>query len=164
MPFLSNNDLYELTNAWNSRRDDAFKQKIEDDFVDYLVRNIPSDLADRLHWAIQNAESPRDLSVGFANGDVHFRDDHVFTAEGWGQRKMSVKQVIYRTNALTRVAEAIGPSITVQHRFHNGIVSFTIHFWPPRVIHPPGGDIYADMPPLETGRVNNPEDEYSEAD
>jgi len=162
MPLFSNNDITDFANAWNIRRNEAFKQKIEDDFVENFLINLPSaeELRARMLEAIQRAESPRDLYCGTGQ---HWPDNHTFTAGGWGQRKMSIKQVIYRTNALRRIGEAIGPNFFITKRFVDGHVFFMINFSLPRPQPPPGGeDVYWDMPHLETPYVNNPEDEYSE--
>ena len=149
MAFLTNNDIDELSSAWNRRRDNAFKDAIEDDFVHMMLQHVPDNLKEQLLWAIHRAAAPVQLQVAFS---VQFDCDHTFTAEGWGSRKMSIHKVIYTTNALERIARSIGPNIKVSHRFSRNSVFFTIDFWPPRprphVVHNPE-DEYADMPPLD---------------
>jgi hypothetical protein len=149
MAFLNNNDIDELSSAWNRRRDEAFRDAIEDDFVHMMLQHVPDNLKEQLLWAIHNATAPVQLQVAFS---VQFDRDHAFTAEGWGTRKLSIRQVIYNTNALARIARSIGPNIKVSHRLTQNSVFFTIDFWPtrvyPHVVHNPE-DEYADMPHLE---------------
>jgi hypothetical protein len=141
MPLLTDSDIHDLTLAWNNRRDAAFYQKVEDDFVEHLLSKVPLDLRERMLEAIASAKSPRDLYVKFEGG-MSFKDNHIFTAEGWGARKMSLKQVIYRTKALKRIAEAIGPNIVIRHGKGFGYTYFTIDFMIPRMV--PSADIYSD--------------------
>lgn len=154
MPILSNTDIKEIADTWNLRRDDAFRAKITSDFVVMMLDNVPSDLKSQLLWVVQNVTTPSHLQLGFG---IQFDISHTFTAEGWGNRKWSIKRLIYRTDALERIAREIGPNIKVTPHIVNDIVFFTIDFWPPRVypyaVHNPE-DLYADMPSLsEAGDV-----------
>ena len=149
MAFLSISDIDEMTSAWNLRREEAFKNAIEDDFVHTMLHHVPENLKAQMMWAIHNATAPVQLQVSFG---VQFDINHTFKAEGWGERALSIKKVLYQTNALERIAQSIGPNIKVSFRFVRNSVHFTIDFWPPRpsphIIHDPE-DVYADMPGLE---------------
>jgi len=148
MPILSANDIKEISDTWNLRRDDAFKARVTSDFVVLMLDHVPENLKSQLLWAVQNVTTPSHLQLGFG---IQFDTSHTFTAEGWGNRKWSIKQVIYRTDALERIAREIGPNIKVTPHFVQNVVFFTIDFWPhrvyPYVVHDPE-DVYADMPPL----------------
>jgi hypothetical protein len=150
MTILSSSDINDLSTAWNLRRDTAFRQRIEDDFVELMLRYVPENLKEKLLWAIHQATNPAELSVSYA---AQFDIDHTFTAEGWGDRRCSIKNVVFHSNALARLGEAIGPNIRVVGHVTHTCVYFTIDFWPPRVyphvIHNPEEEHYDDMPPLE---------------
>lgn len=149
MPILTDIDIDDLSAAWNRRRDDAFRDAITDDFVATMVSHVPENLKAQMLWAIHNATTPAQLQVNFG---VQYEISHTFTADGWGDRRLSLKHVLYRTNALERIAQAIGPNIKVSFRYGVTTIFFTIDFWPirayPHVVHNPE-DQYDDMPPLE---------------
>jgi len=151
MTILSSNDINELTTAWNLRRDTAFRERIEDDFVDLMLRYVPENLKEQLLWAVHRATNPAELNVNYG---ARFDIDHTFTAEGWGDRRCSIKHVVFHSRALARLGEAIGPNIRVTGHVTHTSVYFTIDFWPPRVyphvIHNPEEQDDDDMPPLET--------------
>jgi hypothetical protein len=152
MTILSSDNINELSAAWNRRRDDAFYDKIEDDFVELMLRYVPENLQSQMLWAIHNANSPKDLQVSFG---VQFEIDRTFTAEGWGDRKCSISRLLRRSNALKRIAEAIGTNIRVSYRAGVDTFFFTIDFWPTRIyphiiMNPEEVDDEDDMPPLDS--------------
>jgi hypothetical protein len=147
MPFFSTSDINELSNAWSARRNDAFNQKVEDDFVQYMINNVPIDLKDHLLHAISIATKPGHLSVVF--GDVQFDADHLFYAEGWGNKRLTLRQVLRNTQALSRISEYLGPNMGVSYHYADNKVFFTVDFWAPRPQPHVIRDPCWDMPPLE---------------
>lgn len=113
-----------------------------------MLDHVPENLKSQLLWVVQNVETPSHLQLGFG---IQFDSSHAFTAEGWGTRKLSIKHIIYRTDALDRIAREIGPNIKVTPHIINRVVFFTLDFWPtrvyPYVVRDPENE-YADMPPL----------------
>lgn len=118
-------DLEKLTNDWNARSQDLFVKKVVDDWVSLMMdklitRDIHSQMAD----AVQFARTPQDLWV---SAGLCFDPDHRFWV---GKRSMTIKQLIYRTNALQRLASDIGDKIKVRPLYDDGVIFFKIEFWP----------------------------------
>lgn len=147
MTILSTSDTREISNTWVARKDDAFRQAIEDVFVDYMMSNIPIDLKNQLVEAANVATSPQDIRVPF--GDVRYVLTETFRANGWGTREMTVSDAIFNTNALSRIAREIGDNIRIQKHFTEHSVFFTIEFEPAYARIPNPEDQYADMPTMD---------------
>ena len=150
MPILSSSDINELSTAWSARREEAFKDQIVINFLHFMQTKIPANLKERLLDSINLASKPWHMQCGF--GGVQFDIDHVFYADGWGNKRLTIKQVIYRTDALRQLAECIGENIRVTPRFAGSVVFFTIDFFAPhpvRVVYNPEEEVYDDMPSLD---------------
>jgi len=66
----------------------------------------------------------KDLSV--ASG-LCYEPDHRFWID---RQSMTIKQVIYRTDALERLAAELGPQIKVRPLYLNDVIYIMIEFWP----------------------------------
>ena len=138
MPILSSSDINQLSAAWAARRDEAFSGQVQFDFINFMKAKIPVDLKERLLVAIESAWKPKEMNCGI--GGVEFPHDHVFYADGWGSRKMTIGQLIYHTEVLNVLSAHIGPNVRVTPRIgNNHAISFTIDFFPreQRVIQNP---------------------------
>ena len=137
MPILSSSDINQLSAAWAARRDEAFTNQVIFEFLSFMQTKIPADLKERLLDSIHLASKPWHMQCGF--GGVQFDVDHAFYADGWGNKRLTIKQVIYRTDALRQLAAMIGENIRVTPRFAGSVVFFTVDFFPreQRVIQNP---------------------------
>jgi len=147
MTILSTSDTREISNIWIARKDEVFRNAVEDMFVDYMIGHLPIDLKQQLIRAVKTAESPDNINIPFA--DVRYALTETFRANGWGAREMTVSDVIFNTNALSRIAREIGDSIRIQHHFTDHSVFFTIEFEPAYAHIPDPEDQYADMPTMD---------------
>jgi len=148
MSILSSSDIREISNAWVARQDAAFNDAIETRFVNLLLSKVPHDLKYRLMLAANMADCPGDIRVAF--GDARFSLTDTLRAEGWGTRTMTISAAIFNTDALFRVARAIGDNVHVQHHFTDEAIFFTIEFYPSSKKIDDPEEQYADMPTLET--------------
>lgn len=151
MPLLHDADFAEMKSAWKNRYNGLFQKKITDDFVSHLIdRAIQMDFkALFLEQIISLAHEPKDLWVSLG---IFYPQDAYFVAEGFGQKRMTIKQILYRTDALQQLAAFIGKDIKVRPLFDNGAIFIKIEYWPS----------YA--PAVPVAHINNPEDEASEED
>jgi hypothetical protein len=149
MPILSSSDINELSAAWTARREEAFKDQVVLDFLRFMQSRIPADLKERLLDSIAIASKPKHMNCGF--GGVQFDVDHSLYADGWGSKRMTIKQLIYSTDALSQLAAMIGEHICVTPRFADAVVYFTIDFFPPRTVqvYNPEDEVYDDLPELD---------------
>ena len=142
---LSTDDLNELYAAYTNDNFKRFESACVDMFVEYWVPKIPTDIKHRLLEAIRNARTRRDMWVRF---HTEIGWDHEIVIDG---RRLSTLHILYKTNALDRVAAAIGPHIRVRAvPVENNRTALRIEYWPPRgyQVHNPE-DEYTDLPPLE---------------
>lgn len=127
MPFqlLSADDVRQMNVSWNTRWRDLFVKRVVDEFVSVHVdRAIERDLRVELLQAIKYAREPRDLWV---SSGLCYNENHRF----WiGRQSMTIKQLIYRTDALQRLAVEIGPQIKVSPLYQGGIIYLKIEFLP----------------------------------
>lgn len=150
MPILSSSDINELSAAWSARRDEAFTNQVIFDFLRLMQANIPADLKERLLDSIHFASKPKHMNCGF--GGIQFDVDHVFYADGWGNKRMTIRQLVYGTDVLRQLAAVIGENIRVTPRFTDATVYFTIDFFPlhpSRVVYNPEDEVYDDLPELD---------------
>jgi len=128
---LNRSEVDKLCSDWAARSHDLFMKKVVDDWVSMMIdRIIKQDISARLAEAIKYAKSPKDLwvtaSACFDSG-LCFDSDHRFWV---GNRSMTIKQLIYRTNALQRLAKEIGEKIVVRPLYQEDRIFFKIEFWP----------------------------------
>lgn len=148
MPLLYDADFAELAAAWKNRSNAVFQKKITDDFVSLMLdRADQKDFKAELLQAIKYAREPKDLYTSFG---LCFNENHVFYAEGFGNRRMTIKQVLYRTDALQQIAAFIGRDIKLRPVFDDGMIFIQVEYWPS----------YAPaVPAAPVAHINNPEDE-----
>ena len=149
MPLLYDADFTEMKTAWDNRYNVLFQKKITEDFVSHLLdRAIQMDFKALFLEQIHHlAREPKDLWVSLG---VFYPDDAYFTAEGFGNRRMTIKQILYRTDALQQLAAFIGKDIKVRPLFDDGVIFIKIEYWPS----------YAPaVPDAPVAHINNPEDE-----
>jgi len=143
--FLQENDQIALAAAWKERSDKVFQDKIVSDFTELMLNKIMHrDIAAELLECIKHAKKPSEICVSWG---LCFEPNHYFMAEGFGKRRFSIKQIIYRTNALEQLAESIGKNIKVAPHYWNDVIYIDIQYWPPRPLRAP------------RQQINNPEDE-----
>ena len=115
--------------AWHSRSREVFVEKTIRDFVDrHMERAIKNDVCGQMLEQIKHARTRKDLSVSC--GLCYDPNYRFFGADG---QSMTIKQLIYRTDALQRFATEIGPQIKVSPHYWNDLIYFDIEFWPTRV-------------------------------
>ena len=120
-------DSEKMAQMWRNRSNDLFVKKVVDDFVEmHMDRAIKRDLHTEMLEAVKNARSPSDLSV---SSGLCYDPNHRFYV---GNRWMSIKQLIYRTDALQRLAAEMGPQIKVRPSYWNDLIYIMIEFWPER--------------------------------
>jgi len=118
-------DVLKMNEDWINRSHDVFVKKIVDDFVAiHIDRAIKRDVRGLMIDQIKHARSVKDLSV--ASG-LCYEPDHRFWID---RQSMTIKQVIYRTDALERLAAELGPQIKVRPLYLNDVIYIMIEFWP----------------------------------
>ena len=122
---LSAADFCEMSNAWSERSKAVFEKKVVDEWVsDMMDRLIEKDIKKQLLDVISYAKTPDELwiSAGYC-----YEVNHRFWV---GHKSMTIKQLIYRTDALQRLAKEIGSQIKVRPLYDDGMIFFKIEFWP----------------------------------
>ena len=141
MPLLDDADFAEMKAAWNNRYNGLFQKKVTEQFVSELLDcAAEKDFKAHLMLSIATAREPKDLWVSLG---IYFPTDAYFTAEGFGQKRMTIKQILYRTDALQQIAAFIGEDIKVRPMFGDGVIFIRVEYWPR---HAPA-------------QINNPEEE-----
>jgi hypothetical protein len=129
MPFqlLSVADANELANAWNQREADLFEKAVVQEFITVMIdKAIERDLKKELMDTISYITQRENLWV---SAGLCYQHDHRFTAPN-SNRWMSIKQLIYRTDALAQLAKELGPGIRVRPLYDDGVIFFKYEFWP----------------------------------
>jgi transposase-like protein len=123
---LHRSEVDKLCNVWAARSHDIFVKKVVEDWLSMMMdRIIQQDIASSFTNRIATARSPKDLWITARLG---FDSDHRFWV---GNRSMTIKQLIYRTNALQRLAKEIGEKIVVRPLYQEDrSIFFKIEFWP----------------------------------
>ena len=142
MPLLSAVDFAEMKAAWENRYNSLFQKKVTEQFVSELLDcAAEKDFKAHLMLSVASAREPKDLWVSLG---IFYPQDAYFTAEGFGQKRMTIKQILYRTDALQQLAAFIGEDIKVRPMFDDGVIFIKVEYWPRRAA------------PVQ---INNPEDE-----
>lgn len=125
---LSNADCVELNATWQQRSKALFEKAVVSRFVSDMVdRAIERDLKTELLEAMKMARKPNEIWV---SAGLCYDDNHRFTEEGFGNRWLSIKQLIYRTDALAELAKQLGPQIKVSPLYENNVIFLKIQFVP----------------------------------
>ena len=141
MPLLYATDFAEMGVAWNNRSNVVFQKKVTENFVSMMLdRAAQKDFKAEFLDVIKYAREPKDLWVSLG---ICFDENHFFYAEGFGHRRMTIKQILYRTDALQQIANFIGRDIKLRPIFQNSTIFIRVEYWPR---HAPA-------------QINNPEDE-----
>ena len=128
MPLLDAADFAEMKAAWNNRYNGLFQKKVTEQFVSELLDcAAQKDFMAHLMLSIATAREPKDLWVSLG---IYFPTDAYFTAEGFGQKRMTIKQILYRTDALQQIAAFIGEDIKVRPMFGDGVIFIRVEYWP----------------------------------
>ena len=128
MPLLDAADFAEMKAAWNNRYNGLFQKKVTEQFVSELLDcAAQKDFKAHLMLSIATAREPKDLWVSLG---IYFPTDAYFTAEGFGQKRMTIKQILYRTDALQQIAAFIGEDIKVRPMFGDGVIFIRVEYWP----------------------------------
>jgi hypothetical protein len=143
MPLLSADDFAEMKAAWENRYNSLFQKKVTEQFVSDLIDQAAKiDFKARFLEQINHlAHDPKELWVSLG---IFYPQNTYFTAEGFGQKRMTIKQILYRTDALQQLAAFIGEDIKVRPMFDDGVIFIKVEYWPRRAAHV---------------QINNPEDE-----
>jgi hypothetical protein len=127
---LSLDDAKELTNAWNQREAALVEKTVVRDFICEMVEMaIEKDLKSKLLEAVKHATSKEDLWV---TAGICYDPSHRFTLPN-RNKWLSIKQLIYRTDALSQLARQLGPGILVRPLYKDGLIFFKYEFWPSTV-------------------------------
>ena len=148
MTILSNNDLAEMQNAFNSTDYRAnIIGKLHSVALEMLLHIIPDDFKQRMLRAIQTATSRKEMSIILPTR-VGYYHRIVIQDHSW-----LLRTLISDTDLLAKFAALIGPDIRVASRIDvvgaDRYISFEVQYWP--AVHNPEEeeDVYADMPPME---------------
>jgi hypothetical protein len=142
MPLLDAADFAEMKAAWNNRYNGLFQKKVTEQFVSELLDcAAEKDFKAHLMLSVASAREPKDLWVSLG---IFYPQDAYFTAEGFGQKRMTIKQILYRTDALQQIAAFIGEDIKVRPMFEDGVIFLQVQYWLKRSAH---------------SQINNPEEE-----
>ena len=162
MPLLYADDFAELSAAWSNRYNDLFQKKVTEQFVSDLIDHaVKKDFkAEFLQQINHLAHEPKDLWVSLG---IYFPKDTYFTAEGFGQKRMTIKQILYRTDALQQIAAFIGKDIKVRPMFDDDVIFIRVEYWPRRVVVANGWcpecDMYTVVLPNICSRCQQKRDE-----
>jgi hypothetical protein len=130
MSLLHEADFADLNAAWNNRYNGLFQKKVTEQFVSNLLDHAAKkDFKAEFLQQINMAHEPKDLWVSLG---IYFPKDTYFTAEGFGQKRMTIKQVLYRTDALQQIAAFIGKDIKVKPMFDDDVIFIRVEYWPRR--------------------------------
>jgi hypothetical protein len=125
---LSPAAVSEMNSAWRDRRAALFQRVVVDRFVwDMVDRAISKDLKGRLMNTIKSAKRKSDLWV---TADLCFEPNFRFVDFYFPGMWISIKQLIYRTDALSRLAAKLGPCIKVRPMYEDDVIFLRIEFWP----------------------------------
>ena len=121
-----------LNDVWKQRNQAVFEDKVVAEFVSNIVhRTIERDLKAELLDTIKYAERKDQLWV---SAGLCYDLDYRFTTDAccgvFAGKTMTIKQVIYRTDALEQIAKQLGPCIKVRPLYHNKKIFLKIEFWP----------------------------------
>ena len=144
MPLLYDADFAEMKAAWEIRYNGLFKKKVTEQFVSELIdKAAQTDFKGRFLEQINYlAHEPKDLWVSLG---IFYPLDAYFTAEGFGQKRMTIQQILYRTDALQQLAAFIGKDIKVRPMFEDGVIFIKVEYWPRHM--------------AAAAQINNPEEE-----
>ena len=125
---LSPAAVSEMNSAWRDRRAALFQRVVVDRFVWEIVdRAISKDLKGQLMNTIKSAKRPSDLWV---TADLCFEPNFRFVDFDFPGMWISIKQLIYRTDALSQLAAKLGPCIKVRPMYEDDVIFLRIEFWP----------------------------------
>ena len=143
MPLLDAADFAELADAWKIRKNTLFEKKVTSDFISMMIdRAAKIDFKEAFIQKIKySTYSPNDLWVTL---DICFEEDKMFYAEGFGQKRMTIKKILHGTDALQQIASFIGNEIRVRPLYQDNVIYIKIEYWPNQ-----------NLP----SHINNPEDE-----
>ena len=138
MPFrlLTASDDVELAATWRERSKEFFEKSVVNGFVDEMTDlEIQRDLKQQLLNRMQTTARPEQLWVYAGRS---YDPDYRFTLPSISPTKwLSIKQLIYRTDALDRLESQLGKNIKVKPLYENGLIYFKIEYWLPRQIMNP---------------------------
>ena len=125
---FSADDVKKMDTAWQNRSQEVFIEKVIKDFVElHMDRAISRDIHGQMLKQIKDARTPKDLEV---SSGLCYEPNHRFYV---GRQWMSIKQLLYRTDALKRLEAELGPQIKVRPSYWNDLIYIMIEFWPTRV-------------------------------
>jgi hypothetical protein len=129
MPLLNAADFAELADVWKIRTKTLFEKKVTDDFVSMMIdRAANVDFKEAFIQRIKYcAYQPNDLWVTLG---ICFEEDHIFHAEGFGQKRMTIKKILHGTDALQQIASFIGNDIKVRPLYKDNVIYIKIEYWP----------------------------------
>jgi len=156
MPILSSSDCHEMFQLYMSTRHQRFVAHCINVFVMRMTDAIPPNIKDLLLNTIRHAESISDMGVMLPNT---FGEGDVITIGG---QSWPIYEIIHHSNALNRIAAAIGDNIRIRPHEADEVIWLRVEYYPSPlyefrmqeeqpespVIHNPE-DEYDDMPPLE---------------
>jgi len=138
MPFrlLTDSDDAELNAVWRERSKEFFEKSVVNLFVDEMTDlEIQRDLKQQLLNTMKVSTRPEQIWVYAGRS---YEPNYRFTLPSISpNRWISIKQLIYRTDALDRLEAKLGKNIKVQPLYENGIIYFKIEFWLSRQIMNP---------------------------
>lgn len=125
---LSPAAVSEMNSAWRDRRAALFQRVVVDRFVWEIVdRAISKDLKGQLMNTIKSAKRPSDLWV---TAGLCFEPNFRFVDFDFPGMWISIKQLIYRTDALSQLATKLGPCIKVRPMYEDDVIFLRVEFWP----------------------------------
>jgi hypothetical protein len=125
---LSPADINELNAAWAKRCESVFEKAVVKSFLTEMMMSLITkiELKEHLLMAIADADSQSDIWIT----TPHYSNASYFTAYDFGDKRLSIKHILYETDALSQLATAIGPGISVVPVYQRDQIYFKIEYLP----------------------------------
>jgi hypothetical protein len=154
MPILSTTDCHEMFELYTATRHQRFVAHCVNIFVRRMIDAVPPNIKDSLMNTIRHAENVGDMSVLHPN---NFGYADVITLNG---KSWPIYEIIHHSNALKRIAEAIGVNIRIRPHEVDEMTWLRIEYYPsPLYEFRMQEELEPEQEP-ESPIIHNPEDEY----
>ena len=156
MPILSTSDCHEMFQLYTDTRHQRFVAHCVDIFVSRMIDAVPLNIKELLMDTIRHAGSVHDMSVMLPN---IFGEGDVITVEG---QSWPIYEIIHHSNALRRIATAIGDNIRVRPHEADENIWLCVEYYPAPLYEFRMREEQLDAEEPESPVIHNPEDEYDD--
>ena len=130
MPYFFQSEVKEMNDLWRERRNAVFQKAVVDRFVADMVKFCHDrDLVHQMFDAIKHAKKASDLWV---TAGRCYEPNYRFTEADYPGMWLSIKQLIYRTDALSQLADELGSCIKIRPLYQDDVIFLKIEFWAAR--------------------------------